>query len=210
MDTKLINILIRTHRRPKGFGRLLDSIESQTYTNYRVIVSVDDELSMNYVKEYGIVDYVYINRSELELWSRCAFKGEPTAVYNMYFNHLLPCVSDGYVYCIDDDDYFANENSLQVIADSIEEDTLCIFKMHMSGGDFNIPLESFGKQITIADVGTPCFCAHTKYAKQASWGYTYTADGEYILALSNIVPNVKWVDKVVCIVPQSNVGRGEV
>lgn len=209
MDSKLINILIRTHRRPKGFGRLIESIRSQTYKNYRIIVSVDDEFSMNYVRKMGIDDYVYINRENMTLFGVHIIKSSPVAIYNLYFNHLLTIPLEGYVYCMDDDDYFANENSLQEIADSIEEDTLCIFKMHMQGGNYDIPSHSFGKQITIADVGTPCFCVHSKYASQILWGSSYTADGEYIIELSKIVPKLKWVDKVVYIVPQSNVGMGE-
>lgn len=200
----MINILIRTHRRPHGFARLLESIKSQKYTDYRIIVSADDEFTLSYVKKAGIKDYVYIDVNELPLY----FGAAPIAMYNMYFNRLISMVDDGYIYCMDDDDFFYDENSLSVIASNMEEDTLCIFKMSIWGGI--IPSKSWGKQVTICDIGTPCFCVHSKYAKQVKWGYKYTADGEYIRDLSYIVPNIKWVDKVVYIVPKSNAGKGEI
>lgn len=204
----LINILIRTHRRPEGFKKLIDSIKSQTYKNYRIIVSVDDMATFEYVLKHKIRidDIVLIDGEDVNNKVSESFAGS-NAPYNLYFNLLLQKVDEGYVYCMDDDDYFKDENSLKVISENIEEDTLSIFKMSIWNTE--LPSHSFGKSITLADIGTPCFCAHSKYAKQILWGYSYTADGEYIQKLSKIIPKIKWVDEVVYVVPKSSMGGSE-
>lgn len=205
----LINILIRTHRRPEGFKKLIDSIKSQTYKNYRIIVSIDDMATFEYVLKHKIRidDIVLIDGEDVNNKVSESFVGS-NAPYNLYFNLLLQKVDEGYVYCMDDDDYFKDENSLKVISENIEEDTLSIFKMSIWNTE--LPSHSFGKSITLADIGTPCFCAHSKYAKQVLWGYSYTADGEYIQELSKIIPKIKWVDEVVYVVPKNSMGRSEI
>lgn len=117
----LINILIRTHRRPDGFKKLIDSIKSQTYKNYRIIVSVDDMATFEYVLKHKIRidDIVLIDGEDVNNKVSESFAGS-NAPYNLYFNLLLQKVDEGYVYCMDDDDYFKDENSLKVISENIE------------------------------------------------------------------------------------------
>lgn len=199
--SKLINILVRTHRRPSTFKRLLESINSQTYKNYRLIVSVDDELTYQYVKESGIKDenIVKVSSDYKHIY----------AFYNEYFNKLIAYVEDGYIYCIDDDDYFINETSLEIVARESCMDSICIYRMHYNGRLLPCK-ENFGKRIVLADIGTPCFSAHINYAMRVKWLVGDDADGIYIKRLAEEVGNIKWVDEVICMVDNSNAGRGEV
>lgn len=57
-NNNLINILIRTSNRPNGFARIIDNIRSQTYKNYRIIVSVDNDETEEYVRKYKDVEYI--------------------------------------------------------------------------------------------------------------------------------------------------------
>lgn len=199
--SKLINILVRTHRRPKSFKRLLESIYSQTYKNYRLIVSVDDDLTYQYVKESGIEDkdIVRVSSEDKHIY----------AFYNEYFNSLIERVDNGYIYCIDDDDYFMNEESLAIVARESRIDSVCIYRMHYNGRLLPCK-ENFGKRIVLADIGTPCFSVHVKHTWMAKWLARDDADGIYIKELSEAVGSVKWVDVAICMVENSNTGRGEV
>lgn len=206
IDNPLINILVRTHHRPIGFMRLIASINSQTYKNFKIYVSIDDVNDVDYVLAAGIEkeNLVLITEKDKVLIGEF---GEQQAIYNQYFNPLISAVKDGFIYCMDDDDFFYDDDSLNKIATSLEEDSLCIFKMNI----FNttLPSHSWGIEPTPCDIGTPCFCVHSKYAKQIKWDGYYMGDGRYIHNLYKITPTTKWVDEVVYCVPAQGAGRGD-
>jgi len=204
MDKK-INILIRTHRRPVKFKRLLDSIASQTYKNYEIFVSVDDDLTYQYVKENGIGD-AHICHANL-YYSNDVSVEKSICEYNRYFNRLIEMVEDGYIYCIDDDDYLMDKYVLEHISTALLDNALTLFRMHAFGK--LIPSYSFGREITVGDIGIPCFCVHSKHAKLVEWSNTYTADGEFIKDIEDKVEMVIWSDLVACMVETNNKGRSE-
>ena len=202
----LINILVRTHHRPIGFMRLMMSINSQTYKNFKVYVSVDDMNDVEYVLAAGVEkeNIVFITEKDKELIGDF---GEQLAIYNQYFNPLINAVNDGFIYCMDDDDFFFDGESLEKIANNLYEDALSIFRMKIFGTE--LPSHSFGLEPTLADIGTPCFCVHCKYAKQIRWDGFYQGDGRYIQNLYKTVPNTKWINEVVYFVPTQGIGKGE-
>lgn len=201
----MLNILIRTHRRPGGFKRMMQSIEAQTYKNYKVYVSVDDDLTYQYVAAYGI-DENYIVRIDRDNLDGLTPKSD--APYNLYFNLLLAKVKSGYVYCVDDDDILFDESSLSAIAGELKDkQTLYLFKMLWFGS--GIPAHSFGIKPTAGDIGTPCFCCHIGLARKAVWGGGQISDWEYINELHSIAKEVKWVDKIVYNVIAPSGGKSE-
>lgn len=103
MNNPLINILVRTHSRPVCFARMMESIRSQTYKNYRVVVAYDTLDSRDYIPDD--VQKVFI---------------EPTGGeydYNLYCNFLKNYfVDSGWFFFLDDDDILAQPTSLAEIA----------------------------------------------------------------------------------------------
>ena len=43
---------------------------------------------------------------------------ESVTIYNQYFNYLIDKVDDGYIYCIDDDDYLADKYVLEKLMEA--------------------------------------------------------------------------------------------
>lgn len=208
----MLNILIRTHGRPNGFSKLIASIREQTYKKYRIIVSIDDHSSLEYVKnefipENDIVEILPFDNvivpDGFDNWGN-----ESVTIYNQYFNYLIDKVDDGYIYCIDDDDYLADKYVLEKLMDQADENRLLLFKMKVS--KLVIPNKSFGVAPMLCDIGTPCFLVHSKYAKQVKWDGLSWADGRFIINMYNIVPDTKWVDLIACIVPNSSNGKIEI
>ena len=49
----MINILIRTHDRPEKLKECIKSIENQTYKDWRIIISADNNRAEEWTKPYG-------------------------------------------------------------------------------------------------------------------------------------------------------------
>ena len=91
----LINIMIRTSNRPISFKRLLGTIKDQTCSNYKLVISVDNDKTAEYVKENGFIDYLYMDKNN-----------ESMKTANLYFNYLIASVEEGFVWGVDDDDFY--------------------------------------------------------------------------------------------------------
>jgi glycosyltransferase involved in cell wall biosynthesis len=198
-----VNLLIRTSNRPKGFDRLMKSIGSQTYCNTRIIVSVDNDETYDYVTKYWEVDKIVRN----EWIPRENPNHNP---YNLYQNKLLDEVESGWVYFIDDDDLFIDENSLQTIYDNLSSPNLIhIFRVDFQNLRAQLPRSSFGKKPTRGDIGTPCFVLHSSVAKRFKWKDVRCGDFFYINEIANSlgIENIKWVNKVIFKVPSIGGGK---
>jgi hypothetical protein len=185
---------------------MLNCIRQQTNQNYRLIISVDDELSYQYVKEAGIADSDIVRVSKYSLADIPDHK-ERKAPYNLYFNNLLERVEDGLVFCIDDDDTLVDNKILQHIADTCTDiNTLYIHKILINGRE--LPSKSWGVKPTIHDIGVPNFVVHSSHAKKVKWGAYYGSDGEYVIKLHNMLSNTVWIPKIIY-VAQASDGKPE-
>jgi len=204
--TKLLNILIRTSNRPIGFRRMIDGIRRQSFKNIRIIVSVDNPESYKYVTEMGIdADDILIVQKFIP--PKSIIRNRRIACYNSYFNDIIKEVKDGWVFFVDDDDVLIDDNVLQTIVDNcICEDTLYIYKMKIN--ETIVPSHSWGIKPTLNDIGTPNFIFHSKYADKATWPPYTGADGDYVIEISKMVKNIRWVDKLIYLSTPSN-GRPE-
>lgn len=192
---------MRTHDRPVSFKRMLDSIRIQTYTNYRIIVSVDNEKTADYVIENGITDFIRVERD-----SSLPYPAD------FYFNTLIAAVKEGLIWGIDDDDFLPHERVLENIAKSINPSMINIFKMRSINTD--IPGQGyFGHKIEVCHIGTPCFIVPIEIARKASWKGESGSDFTYIKELSNIVGmnKINWVDEIIYQIDKPNQrGKGEI
>lgn len=199
------NILIRTSNREEGFNNILSQLKSQTYQNFTLYVSVDNQTSYDYVIKAGIPkeNIVFIDKSTLKQPITLNLKEE---IYNLYFNDLYRIMADGYVWHIDDDDELTNNFVLEIIANSItKDDNIYIYKMNLM--NHIIPSRSWGGKITPGDIGTPNFIVHSKHCKLVKWdGYTW-ADGRFIQNINKLLYNIVWVDEVIYNVNQVNHGK---
>lgn len=114
-----INILIRTSNRPGLFARCLQSIDEQTYLNFRVIVGYDNAAALQYIPEY--LTKVYVKGNNLPYF------------YDCYCNVLKVMVTDGWFFFLDDDDALSSPTILEELARHLQEPGALICQMLRNG-----------------------------------------------------------------------------
>lgn len=156
-DVDLINILIRTTYRPEYFKQCINSILSQSYTNYKIICCYDDKRCLNYLKEYeGIIEYFYVNE-----------ENNNSHKYNLYCNVLMDKVKDGWIMFLDDDDKLSNNNTLQSIKYELNNINQILFWQVNIAGNIIIPEDV--EKIEKYKISTIGFCFHSNFKNLSRW-----------------------------------------
>lgn len=184
----LLNILIRTSERPRYFRRMLDSIESQGYKNYRLIISADTLPSAEYVREAGYEPVI-------------VSKGLPDEVnnapYNDYLNTLMNEITDGWVMFMDDDDLYSDPDVFSSVAERLnDERKILVWRMQWPTGR-TIPEDKFWGMVpfSTSHIGMPCFAFHHSLSKRCSFDKRKGADYRFISRLTRNL-DVEWMDRV--------------
>ena len=120
----MITILIRTHNRPEKLNECIKSIKAQTYKDWRILISVDNDRAEAYTKPYG---YEYIRTDKVK-YKQVKERSRMRKRWNLYFNALQNKVDEGYIMYVDEDMVMYSENSLQLVADNSHEHRLLIYK----------------------------------------------------------------------------------
>jgi hypothetical protein len=199
-NTPLINILVRTSNRPNFFSNCYNSIGEQDYKNIRLIVSYDDELTKDYLKDYQVDALVEFNR--LEDWSSIAREVflpgymEKPFPPNEYFNKMMKYTKPGYILYLDDDNKFSSTDSLSKIVSKItSERQMLLWRVQFPG--YLIPdNQHFGQVPECCQIDTAGFTFHTNYIKHAQWdGYNYS-DFRTALSLFLHIPQKVFINEV--------------
>lgn len=164
--TPVINILTRTSNRPNGFKRCRESIVNQTYKNIRHLVSIDNLNDEEYVKPHN-VEYFFMDKEAI---SKEPDIPDPKTgnrfIYNLYLNHLINQVKEGWIIILDDDDYFAESNCIQKVVNEIKNTTdMLLWQMKYPNGQTLPSLQELGMPPKLARIGMPCFTIHSGIAK---------------------------------------------
>jgi len=190
----MLNIILRTHNRPIKFKRMLDCIQKQSFQNFNLYITADNDETESYVKQYSLPYIRMFPDTTIPVF------------YNLYFNDIYQKIDNGWIWGIDDDDLLADDNVFQFINDTcILEDKIYIFKFHNKHARCIRPGRNFGKKIEIGDIGTANFVVNRKYCCDVLWGANGISDGIYI---SNVAKNreICWIDKVIYVVEKANHG----
>ncbi len=165
-----INILIRTSNRPESFTSCIESILSQNYKNYNIIVSYDKIESLDYLKKYDNITYHHMNINNPNKYK-----------FNLYCNFLMDQVVDGYIMFLDDDDLLTHNNVLSIINDYLKsEHTMLIWKF-MRPDKLIYPKDP--NNILLGSIDTTSFCFHSKFKSLARWGDKQCGDFHFITQL---------------------------
>ena len=204
----LINILTRTSNRPKAFDKNFKSVLNQTYKNIRHIVSINDDHTEKYVKEYD-VDYIKIDRERIisEDQSPNPNTGDYSP-HNLYFNQLIKEVKDGWVMFLDDDDYLSDNDGVERIVNLLpDEDTMAIFQMMFPNGRPLPPINILNQPPTLGTIGSPCVLFHSKWVDGINWDGWKCGDFRFIEKLYNKIPNKVTIPDVFVNVGQIGDGK---
>jgi hypothetical protein len=174
--TTLINILVRTSNRPAQFARCLESIRSQTYKNYHIIVGYDRASALDYIPH------------DVEKWSVSAYSHERPFYYDIYCNCLKMAVESGWFFFLDDDDALASPTVLEQLAYHLIEPGAIICQMLRNG--VAKPRDNYIKNRIIAEgkIGLPCLVLHSKYKALSGLDGQKSGDYRYIKAVTYQVP----------------------
>jgi len=180
---------------------MLNSIKTQTNSNYNIIVSCDDDDTERYVKASG-VRYIRIhNRIERQYPQH-----NP---YNDYCNLLLDEVSAGWIMFADDDDCLADNNVVDdILRESVDVDAMYIYRMQFPSSVVPSDL-NFGKRIRYGDIGGPNLIFNAKYKNATRWPSIRGGDYVFITKLymqCQHMISVKWIDRITYIVSTSGNG----
>ena len=167
---QLINILIRTSRRPDQFRKCISSVLGQEYSNMRIIVSYDDESCLNYLEQYPMVDKFFVNVESEEKYK-----------FNLYCNDLMDKVKEGWIMFLDDDDMFVHPHVLSVInCGLLDEDIFLIWKfLRPDHPIFHKDIDN----IQLGEIDTSSFCFHSSHKDLARWGDQQCGDWRFVTEL---------------------------
>jgi GT2 family glycosyltransferase len=191
----VVNFLIRTSGRPHSFARLLSSIEAQGFGggSARVYVSADTAESLAYARVHGLVTEVVPVRRHARM--------DPShAPYNLYMNHLLDKVTDGWVVFLDDDNVL--EDGLRELLASTVLDPRKVYVtrcVNDRSGRLIPSGSSWGRRVVAGDIDTINLLVHASIAKKYQWDDMTGGDYRYAMALvrGEGLVNFEWVDVLV-------------
>lgn len=192
-----LNVLMRTNNRPLGFLGQMQRLE--TCKPDRVIISVHNKETRDYVEAYAKNSRLFISIVDVETTMRSSTNHFR---YNLYINELISAVSEGFVWCIDDDDQIAPDAISIIKQQCTDESTLYIFKIFLIN---RVLPKNWKKRPVLEDIGTPNFVIHHLLAKSEKWDDQNHADGKYIQRLYDKCKTV-FIDKIIYNVKKASFG----
>ena len=188
LKNQKFNILIRNTYRPTYFKNCINSILSQTYNNYNIIMCYDDDRCLEYLKNYEEYDNIIIFKVKTPDKSKSHF-------YNLYMNELLDYVKDDWIIGLDDDAVFMNNNALSTISKYIVSTNDVLFWKYKLGNRLIFPRNK--QDIHVGRVDTSMFCFHSKNKNKSSWSSIRCGDYYFLSKLlNNIVYSHILIDHV--------------
>jgi hypothetical protein len=157
----------------------MESIETQSYSNKRLIVSVDNEASLEYVSQYPkIHKIIQLNATDFSEFGH--YK------YNLYCNFLLEQVENGWLYFMDDDTIFKDSFSLARLASyATNKKKLYLFRTvinNNNGTQSVVPGEKdFNKPICFGLLDTLGIFLNADIGKHFQWQAVPGGDFHYLL-----------------------------
>ena len=171
----MINILIRTSYRPSGFLRTLESIHQQSYKDYRIIVSYDDDRALSYIPE--TVSKVRVNKHDALFF------------YDNYCNDLKSLVTSGWFFFLDDGDVLSHPTVLQSLRVNLNTRSGVIVQFSRSGRlkPSNDLIKR--RKIQRGKIGMPCLVLHHSHKDIVNFdGSIGAADYWWIKNVSKKIP----------------------
>lgn len=119
VDEKLISICIPAYKRPENIDRLLQSISIQQYKDYEIIITDDspDDSVHQVVQEHNTLPIKY-------------FKNEQALGTPANWNKTISLANGVWIKLMHDDDWFVDENSLQLYADATKNESKFIISKY--------------------------------------------------------------------------------
>lgn len=176
----MISVLTRTSGRPKFFEICYNSVREQTFKDWQMIVSVDDQVTYDYVKKYP-VKIIRVKKGQGVFW-------------NGYFTNLLIRAKDWIIY-LDDDVQIIDKNCFDKISQYFgNRKNVIVWKYRFANGRV-IPEKGFWKKRPERKhIDTGCFCHHI--SQSVHWVSLRAGDWRVITQLWEKGLKFNWIDQV--------------
>lgn len=170
MSQPLINILIRTSRRPEQFARCMESIRNQTYKNIRLIVGYDNHEALSYIDQQSFIYSKFIEPDRSLPY-----------FYDCYCNELKPLAYTGWFFFLDDDDILASPTVLQELSEQLTGPHEAIICQFLRNG-VPKPADNYIRKRVIWEgkIGLPCLVLHSKHKEISGLDGQKAGDYRYI------------------------------
>lgn len=197
MKNPIINILTRTSNRPNFFRNCFESVKNQTYTNINHIISVDNDFTEEYVKNYTD-NYIRVNKHSGYILYDVLVDFRRPAPYNLYLNELKNNVNDGWIMFLDDDDIIIDENIISDLSKKLKDKNQLIFWKVKFSENRIVPYDINFTQDRIPvlnDFDMNGFIYHSSWNK-FDFDYYSAGDYFYVKQLETIIPKKFLIDKI--------------
>ena len=199
----LINILIRTCKRPAHFEKCINSIQQQTYNNINVVVGVEngDNETMEYVKKYGFKIIRYDKVTEIKATPEDQKNYGTWFPFNHYLDVMSRQIKEGWIMQFDDDDLFLDNKAVSKIVNKIHTDNDLILWKVKYPLDRTIPntqrweVMQYQNEIIDIDISGGGFCYNSIYANQIEWGYFKRGDYRVVKKLFEICKLKRYINE---------------
>jgi hypothetical protein len=200
-DNPVVNVLVRTSKRPDYFDACINSINAQTYKNVNIFVSKDD--TSKYTIDYKVYP-VYVERQEIEPVCKENY-GIPFPA-NLYFNELHKHVKDGLIIYLDDDDTFTDIDAINNIVKEYKKGNDLIF-WRVKVGKRTVPSNKNWKKPPVCkDISGIGFAFDHKY--KLNWEAYKLGDFRIADKLYKKIKNKSYINKVLTKTQGSVAGFG--
>lgn len=202
----IINIVTRTHNRPKFFDNCVKSITQQSYQNIRHIVTYQTEEDYEYLKGYThnitLVKVPNVKKDPAKFTTIYDNVRADHAPYNAHFNHAYNVINEGWILHVDDDDMLLYSNAIEYIVQNIKSYNIDNI-LHLWYADFKeykVPhtpvMEAYkhGHEFVRGNVSTIGLCFHSNYKKIANWHEWALGDWDVYQKLDKLIPNRNCMD----------------
>lgn len=194
----LLNILIRTHGRPKSFERCINSILKPDNLDIRIIICYDDDL-------IGYPDWFswFIETGDT---CKVKYNSQPFG-YNTYCNNLLKMVTDSHSIFLDDDDEIIPGSLERLATKLIDTRSLIVPFMR---GEFQKPtsLMMYVHAVRLGYIGLPSLIVHKDHIKHLNFQADEYTDYNNISYLAHNEPLI-WFNCPIVKSDQRNYGKKE-
>ena len=180
----LVNVLTRTHSRPKYFKICRESILNQSHKNINHIVGSDTECDY-----YDCINLV----PQKAVYPKPDNLASYEAPWNLHLNELGKHVKDGWVMYLDDDDKFVTNDAISTIIDNIEsEDEMILWRVDINGVIY--PNSIHYGNIVPGNISGIGFMFHSKHLPVHWYSWNF-GDYRVIVELSKKIKQ-RWINSV--------------
>lgn len=187
---------------------------------------IDNFLSPDYAFQQklahnSIRDYrdrkIAVQKKNFGIYTSSEFTNRPRfnhSPYNTYLKIAERKLQKGWIFYLDDDDFFYSSDFLSNLVDEIirhDEDTIHVFRTINSEGkiiptDNNWDKMKSGHPFMLHKMGGSCYCFHTKWSDYTVWDEWSGADYRTAKSLESVIPKKNFID-IISIQFKSNGGE---